>query len=198
MTAAVTTVLSVAQTSVAQTPAAQTPTAQTPVAQTPVAQKPGTQKPVAQTPNGDLRPLTQSSSLLSIEGGRRLMEEANRAVSAQDYNKAEEKLQSARQVFNQVSNFYGDLAAAFSGIESRVATSQREKAVESAQMRDDATFQLALVHRAKNQPDLAVPLLVQIIRSQNPTQDLGKRAYQQLFELGFVSVQYPRPSTPTP
>lgn len=153
---------------------------------------------LAQTPNSDLRPLAQGSSLLSVEGGRRLMEEAERAVSAQDYNKAEEKLQSARQVLNQVSNFYGDLAGAFSGIDSRVVTSQREKAVASAQMRDEATFRLALVHRAKNQPDLAVPLLVQIIRSQNPTQDLGKRAYQQLLELGFVDIQYPRSASPTP
>ncbi len=147
---------------------------------------------LAQIPEGDLRPLAQGNSLLSVEGGRRLMAEANDAVSAQDYNMAAEKLKSARQVFNQVSNFYGDLAAAFTGIDSRVSAEQRDKAVEAAQMRDEATYQLALVHRAKDEPDLAVPLLVQIIRSQNPTQDLGKRAYQQLFELGFVNVQYPR------
>jgi hypothetical protein len=59
-------------------------------------------------------------------------------------------------------------------------------------MRDDATYQLALVHRAQNQPELAVPLLVQIVNSQNPTRDLGKKAYQQLFELGFVDAPYPR------
>lgn len=147
---------------------------------------------IAQIPEGDLRPLAQGNSLLSVEGGRRLMTEANDAVGAQNYDMAEDKLKSARQVFNQVSNFYGDLAAAFTGIDSRVSGEQRDKAVEAAQMRDEATYQLALVHRAKNEPDLAVPLLVQIIRSQNPTQDLGQRAYQQLFELGFVNVQYPR------
>ena len=55
-------------------------------------------------------------------------------------------------------------------------------------MRDSATYQLALVHRAQDQPELAVPLLVQIIRSQNPTTDLGKKSYQQLYELGFVPL----------
>ena len=141
---------------------------------------------------GDLRPLAQGDSLLSLEGGKRLMGEASDAVSAQDYPLALEKLKSARQVFNQISNFYQEIAGSFTGVDSRVARSQRDKAVDAAQLRDEATYQLALVHRAQNEADLAVPLLVQIVRSQNPTQDLGKKAYQQLFELGFVDVEFPR------
>lgn len=130
--------------------------------------------------------------LLSMQGGQRLMSEANQAVSAQNYPVAVKKLQEARQVFNQLSNFYQELAGSFAGVDNRVADSQRKKALEAAQLRDQATYQLALVHRASNQPELAVPLLVQIIRSQQPTRDLGKKAYQQLLELGFVDVQYPR------
>jgi sorbitol-specific phosphotransferase system component IIA len=64
-------------------------------------------------------------------------------------------------------------------------------------MRDTATYQLALLHRAKNQPELAVPLLIQIIRSQAPTRDLGKKAYQQLLELGFVTDPFPRVGSET-
>ncbi|NDJ19028.1 hypothetical protein [Myxacorys almedinensis] len=147
-----------------------------------------------------VRPLPQNDSVLSLQGGQRLMGEAERAVSAQNYPLAMKKLQDARQVYNQLSNFYQELASSFSGIDIRVADSQRKKALETAQMRDQATYQLALVHRAMNQPELAVPLLVQIIRSQQPTRDLGKKSYQQLLELGFVDVQYPRtaeqPATP--
>lgn len=139
-----------------------------------------------------LRPLPPNSSLLSLSSGQRLMTEASSAVSSQNYPLAAKKLQEARQVFNQMSNFYQELASSFSGIDNRVADSQRKKALDTAQMRDDATYQLALVHRAQNQPELAVPLLVQIIRSQNPTRDLGKKAYQQLFELGFVDTPFPR------
>lgn len=153
----------------------------------------------------DLRPLAQDGTLLSLSGGRRLMEEASNAVAAQNYTLAVQKLQDARQLFNQLSNFHQELAGSFSGIDLRISDDQRQQAVASAQMRDQATYQLALVHRAQNQPELAVPLLIQIIRSQNPTRDLGQQAYQQLYELGFVSSPFPRSgaqstsqSTPTP
>lgn len=146
---------------------------------------------IAQTAEGqdDLRPLSQDS-ILSMEGGQRLMAEASSAISAGDYDLAVAKLQQARQLFNQLSNFYQDLTSSFSGIDNRIADEQRRMAVETAQMRDQATYQLALVHRAQNRPELAVPLLVQIIRSQQPTRTLGQQAYQQLFELGFVDSPY--------
>ena len=151
-------------------------------------------QPINPTSPNVLSPDAQNNSGLSVQGGQRLMSEASSAVSAQDYPLATKKLQDARQVFNQVSNFYQELATSFSGIDNRLADSQRKKALDTAQMRDDATYQLALVHRAQNQPELAVPLLVQIIRSQNPTRDLGKKAYQQLFELGFVDAPFPATS----
>ncbi len=142
--------------------------------------------------DSDLRPLTLSTSLLSLPGGGRLMNEANTAFASQNYNVAAKRLQDARQVFNQLSNFYQDLASIFAGVDNRVAAEQRQKAVNSAQMRDQSTYQLALVHRAQNQPELAVPLLVQVIRSQQPGRELGQKAYQQLLELGFVDTTYPR------
>jgi len=149
-------------------------------------------QPIDPNAPNNLRPATQNNSLLSIEGGERLMKEAEAAVSAQNYTLAAKKLQEARQVYNQLSNFYQELNSSFSGIDLRVSDSQRQKALLTAQKRDEATYQLALVHRAQNQPELAVPLLIQIVKSQNPTRDLGKKAYQQLFELGFVDTPYPR------
>lgn len=151
-----------------------------------------TVQPIDPNSPNNLRPTAQNSSLLSLEGGERLMKEAEQAVAAQNYTLAAKKLQEARQVFNQLSNFYQDLNSSFSGIDNRVSDSQRQRALLTAQKRDEATYQLALVHRAQNQPELAVPLLVQIIKSQNPTRDLGKKAYQQLFELGFVDAPFPR------
>ncbi|MFZ9738083.1 MAG: tetratricopeptide repeat protein [Prochlorotrichaceae cyanobacterium] len=138
----------------------------------------------------DYRPLAQESSILSIQGGNRLIQEAGAAISNQNYLLAQQKLQDARQVFNQLSNFYQDLAATFVGINSQVSENQRQRAIDTAQRRDEATFQLALVHRAQNQPELSVPLLIQVIRSQSPTSPLGQQAYQELFELGFVEVPF--------
>ena len=73
-------------------------------------------------------------------------------------------------------------------------------ALETGIERDNATYQLALVHRAQDQPELSVPLLIQIITSQSPTSGLGKKAYEQLLEIGFVdaplSPPKPRPTEP--
>lgn len=146
------------------------------------------------TDPSNLRPLSQEGTILSLQGGQRLMAQASEAIESGDYTTASQRLQEARQVFNQLSNFYQQLTGSFSGIDNRVADAQRAKALETAQMRDEATYQLSLVHRAQDQPELAVPLLIQVVRSQNPTTDLGKKAYQQLFELGFVDAPYPRAS----
>ncbi|MDB9315362.1 hypothetical protein PN462_19760 [Spirulina sp. CS-785/01] len=139
------------------------------------------------------RPLQANNSILSLAGGENLMAEASAAIDQENYGLAQTKLQEARQVFNQLSTFYQQLSDSFSGIESLIAERQRKKALDAAQLRDRTTYQLALVHRSNDNPELAVPLLLQIVRSQNPTTDLGKRAYQQLFELGFVETPYPRP-----
>jgi len=126
-----------------------------------------------------------------MKGGQQLMAEASQAIDAGNYETASQKLQEARQVFNQLSNFYQQLSSSFSGVNNRLSDAQKQNALKTAQMRDQATYRLALVHRANEQPELAVPLLVQVIRSQNPTTELGKKAYQQLFELGFVESPYP-------
>lgn len=141
------------------------------------------------------KPNSLESSVFSITGGQRLMAESMTAISQQNYDQAVTKLQDARQVFNQLSNFYQELTSGFSGIDNRISDSHRRKALQTAQLRDESTYQLAVVYRAKNQPELAVPLLVQLIRSQSPTRDLGQQAYQQLFELGFVDMEFVRPVT---
>jgi hypothetical protein len=133
----------------------------------------------------------KSVGFLSLKGGQSLMADAARAVSSGNYALATTKLKESRQVFNTLSNTYQELAASFTGVDSRISDSLRKKALDAAQMRDEATYQLALAHRAQNQPELAVPLLTQVIRSQNPTRDLGKKSYNQLVELGFADVPYP-------
>jgi hypothetical protein len=147
----------------------------------------------------EARPLSQANSVLSFQGAQQLMTEADAAIGSEQYDVAVNKLQQARKIFNQLSNFHLQLADSFSGIDTSVFESQRQSALQSGQLRDEATYQLALVHRAQNKPELAVPLLIQIIRSQNPTSELGKKSYQQLYELGFVETPFSpstRPASP--
>ncbi|MDR9404238.1 MAG: hypothetical protein RI580_12440 [Halothece sp. Uz-M2-17] len=135
--------------------------------------------------------ISRPDTLLSLQGGEKLMTEASAAIDEENYDLAKEKLQSARRVFNQLSNFYQQLAGSFQGISNRISEEQRQKALQAAEMRDEATYQLALVHRAQQETALAVPLFIQVIRSQNPTSELGKKSYQQLRELGFVQSPFP-------
>ncbi|MDJ0565874.1 MAG: hypothetical protein PX640_18445, partial [Microcystis sp. M49629_WE12] len=150
------------------------------------AQTPDSNNPTSD-PN-ELKPLNQADSVLSLQGGQRLVEEANAAINAAKYDVAVDKLNQARRIFNQLSNYHLQLANSFSGIDPKVFDSQRQSALNTGQLRDEATYQLALVHRAQNQPELAVPLLIQVIQSQNPTSELGQKSYQQLYEMGFVST----------
>ncbi|MGF1568505.1 MAG: hypothetical protein ACFCVD_10615 [Nodosilinea sp.] len=146
-----------------------------------------TEQPVEITP---VQPGNLSSTDLSVEGGQQLMAEAEAAIANQDFDLAEEKLTASRETFNQLSNYYQELAQLFLGVDTAINRSHREKALETAQLRDQASYQLALVYRAQDQPNQAVPLLMEILRSQQPTRELGQQAYQQLFELGFVSEPY--------
>lgn len=141
-----------------------------------------------------LAPTGPAPTILSFQGGQRLVNDASTAISAQNYGLAVQKFQQAREVYNQLSVFYQDLAGSFSGIDNKVAANQRRQALEAAQLRDQVTYQLALVHRTQNKPELAVPLLIQIIKSQQPTRELGKKAYQQLSEIGFIEA----PAQPAP
>ncbi len=142
---------------------------------------------------------SQSVSILSIEGGKKLMMEADQAIEAQQYDLAVEKLQNARQVYNQLSNFYLQLFNSFTGLDNAAAEANRKKALDTSLERDKATYQLALVHRSQNKSELSIPLLIQIITSQTPGIGLGKKAYEQLLEIGFVDTPYtpPKPGTAT-
>ena len=138
-------------------------------------------------------PETSPVSIFSIEGGDRLMKEADEAVDNQQYDVAAKKLQSARQVYNQLSNFYLQLFNSLTALDNAAAESNRKKALDTGIKRDEATYQLALVHRAQKKPELSIPLFVQIITSQSPGSGLGKKAYEQLFEIGFVDVPFTPP-----
>ncbi|MCT7966889.1 hypothetical protein NG799_11145 [Laspinema sp. D1] len=148
-------------------------------------------QPEAVTPPSDpedLRRLAADSTLLSMEAGQRLVQEAKESAAAQQYEPAVSKLQQSREIFNQLSNFHQQLYTSFTGIDNRIANSHRTLAAETAQMRDEASYELAVVHSAQNQADLAVPLLIQIVGSQQPTRELGRQAYQLLSDIGFVEI----------
>ena len=136
------------------------------------------------------RPLNQEDSPIGIAAARLLMAEAESASAAGDYGTAVARLQTARETLNVASGYYQSLFTTFTGIDSRVSNEVRQQALEAAELRDRATLQQARAHQAQQQPTLAVPLLVEVLTSQNPTRDLGKQAYDQLLEIGVVAQPF--------
>ena len=149
-------------------------------------------QPPASAPSAT-RAVEQSDSPIGIAAGQALMRQAEGAIASQNYTQAATDLVAARKALNDVSTYYQNIAGVFVGVDSRVNRGLRDLAVEAAQVRDQASYQLAVVYRAQGSPDLAVPLLVEVLQSQQPTRPLGQQAYQQLYELGFVEVPYDAP-----
>ena len=162
-----------------------------------IAQAQSTDIPVDTQPDAvapdAVRAVESSSSPIGIAAGESLMSEAESAIASQNYTLAASKLVEARKALNDVSVHYQTLNGVFVGVDSRVSSDLRAQALEAAQVRDRASYQLAVVYRAQGRPDLAVPLLVEVVGSQQPTRELGQQAYQQLYELGFVGVAYDAP-----
>ncbi|MEM7797051.1 MAG: hypothetical protein AAF579_21695 [Cyanobacteria bacterium P01_C01_bin.118] len=142
--------------------------------------------------------LAQLDDGLGLPAGEILLADAEAAIDQQNYDLAIRKLQAARESLNQTSTSYQNIAAAFTGIDAEISGSLRTSARDAAQLRDQATLRQALIYRAQDQAELAVPLLVEIVQSQGPARDLGLDAYQQLFELGFVSRPYRRTGSEDP
>ncbi|MDX2271444.1 MAG: hypothetical protein NW237_05775 [Cyanobacteriota bacterium] len=164
---------------------AQTPTDPTPTDPT----IPASGQQVIPNPQ-QFRALEQSSSPLSLQRAEALRSEANTAIQSQNYDQAAEFLQQAFNAYNQRSNFHQQLSKSFAGIENQISESQRDLARDAAERRDQVTYELAVVYRAAGKPEEAVAQLVQVIGSQGPTRDLGRQAYQQLLEIGFVDTPF--------
>ncbi|MEO1096047.1 MAG: hypothetical protein AAFX01_14240 [Cyanobacteria bacterium J06638_28] len=145
------------------------------------------------SPASEVRRIDQTiDNDFSIAAADQLAEEATLAISNQQFPSAIDKLTEARTIYNELSTNYQELAAMFVGVDTRQNTSNRTRALDTAQKRDQVTYQLALLYRAQNRPEEAIPLLMDILRSQQPTRELGQQAYQQLFEMGFVEEPYQR------
>lgn len=133
---------------------------------------------------------TSPSGSYNVSAGQRLVAEAEGAIAAQNYAAALEQLGQARTLFNELSDHYRELSEVFIGIDPEISEASRQDAIDAAQLRDETSYQMALIHRAQGNPEQSIPLLVEVVRSQQPTRPLGQQAYQQLFEIGFVTDQF--------
>ncbi len=142
--------------------------------------------------DAQVKQIENAGSFLTIESAQALLKESEKLAQAQQFPLAVSKAKEAVTTLNQITIFHQALNKAFVGIDNRISEEEKQLALTAAILRDEASYQLALIHRAENKPELAVPLLVRIVQSQQPDRPIAKQAYQQLYEVGFVKVKYPR------
>ena len=118
------------------------------------------------------------------------LREGDTLIKSGEFDKAKESFDKARNLAKQLAGFYGDLNGSFRGLDARIPKEMAEKGKKSLQIWAESNARLAAVYKSKKQPEVAVPLLVEIIRLMSPTSSEGKEAYKNLIQLGFVETPY--------
>ena len=90
----------------------------------------------------------------------------------------------------QLAGFYRDLNSSFKGLDARVPIEMEKKGRKSIKIWAESNARLASLYIKKKQPEVAVPLLVEIIRLMTPNSPEGNEAYKNLLQLGFVETTY--------
>ena len=136
------------------------------------------------------RVLSTENSALNISTINSFLEQAKVSINTGNLDNALEKLGKARNYSNLLINYYRDLNSSFTGIDALIPRELTKKNRNVIQLLAKANMQLAIIHRSKDEPELAVPLLVEVVKILTPANPIGAKAYQQLVELGLVETPY--------
>ena len=134
--------------------------------------------------------LSSTNKKLSLTSIQSFLKEGDSLIKNGDFDKAKESFDKARNLAKQLAGFYGDLNGSFRGLDARIPSEMEKKGRESLKIWAESNQRLAALYKRKKQPEVAVPLLVEIIRLMSPTSAEGKEAYKTLIQLGFVETPY--------
>ncbi len=141
-------------------------------------------------PSSKYRVLSTEKSGLSLSSINTSLEQAKVSINTGNLEDAIEKLKKARTSSNLLINYYRDLNSSFKGINALIPRELTKKNREAIQLLAKVNMQLATIHRSKGEPELAVPLFVEVVKILTPVNPIGAKAYQQLVELGLVETAY--------
>lgn len=119
-----------------------------------------------------------------------LLARGDAAVTRGDLAAARKDYDLARDISLRLLGLYRDLSGSFRGLDARIPREMDQKGRESLELLAQANLRLAALLRRQNEPEVAVPLLVEVVRVMTPAREEGRRAYQALVELGFVTTPY--------
>ena len=136
------------------------------------------------------RVLAAKNKNLSIDNVKYYLKEGDEFVKNGDFDKAKESYLDARKLAKQLARFYSDLNTAFKGVDARIPIEVQSKGNETLKIQAESNKRLASLYIKNEKPDVAVPLLIEIIRIMSPNSPEGKEAYEKLIQLGFVETEY--------
>ena len=134
--------------------------------------------------------LSSDNKKLSISNVEYLIEQGDKYIKNDDFEKAKDSYLDARKLAKQLASFYSDLNSSFKGIDARIPNEMQSKGKQTLQILAESNERLASLYIKTEKPEVAVPLLVETIRIMSPNSPEGKEAYERLFQLGFVETKY--------
>ncbi len=134
--------------------------------------------------------LSRDKTGFNVSAVEELLRRGDKSVSQGDLVKAKEDFDKARKVSMQLLSFYRDLSGSFRGLDARIPREMDAKGRETLKLLAQSNLRLAALFRSQKKPEVAVPLLIEVVKLVNPTQPEGQKAYQSLIELGFADTPY--------
>ena len=139
--------------------------------------------------------LEAAGSTFNINTVQALLAKGDAAAAAGNLAQANVAYDQARDICRKLITWYVGLAGSFRGLDARIPREMDAKGREVLELQVKTNLRLAAVYRRMNQPEIAVPLLVEVGKLVTPASEDGRKAYQTLVELGFVNTPYAGPTS---
>jgi len=138
----------------------------------------------------DYKVLSNDSKKLSTSSVEYYIKQGDKFIDSGDFDKAKKYYLDARKLAKQLASFYSDLNSAFKGTDARIPKEMQRKGKETLQILAESNKRLAAFYIKNENPEVAVPLLIETIRIMSPNSPEGKEAYEKLIQLGFVETKF--------
>ena len=138
----------------------------------------------------DFKVLSNEGKKLSVSNVEYFIKEGDKYIKNGDFEKAKDFYLDARKLAKQLASFYSDLNSSFKGIDARIPNEMQRKGKQTLKILAKSNERLASMYIKTEEPEVAVPLLVETIRIMSPNSLEGKEAYEKLIQLGFVETKY--------
>ena len=138
----------------------------------------------------DYRALSKNNIKLTISNVDYYIKEGDKFIKNGDLDKAKDSYLDARKLAKQLASFYSDLNLSFKRVDARIPKEMQKKGKETLQILAESNSRLVSLYLKTQEPEVAVPLLIETIRIMSPNTSEGKEAYERLIQLGFVETKY--------